>query len=787
MKSYFKFLSRNKAYTAIDVLGLALSMMFIIIIGAYTWQETHVDSQHSKADRMFLLGLDENGHGITGGHWRLIRKLVDQFPEIESGTAIVSNRRILRTSEGENVVTTVIYADSTFYDIFDFGLVRGDRHKVLSQPNSIVVTEEYARRVWHDEDPIGKTIIFNDEEDPLVVTGIMEPMENTAITSPVYLTDKTPVDAIIPFEMVKYFNLSLWSEGMNNAMGAEIVLLGREGSDLAANAGKYHDFAKEFFWILQLPDSNSRLTLVPFKEQYFSGYSSEILARGDAKMVKILFSVGVVILLFALMNYVNLTVALSGYRAKEMATRRLLGAWRGAIIRKLMAESTLLCAVSAAIGALLAWQAWPYAGKLLDTPLSFKSCLTPATAAIFAGIVLLMGVLAGIIPAMLISSAKPIDIVRGSFRRHTKMLFSKVFIVVQNVTTIAMIASAITMYLQIDHIVNAPLGYNTENIMEISNGGDQKQAKEFMRRVEQLAGVEAVAANCGTPVGGGNNNTMTYDGRTISFQTIFGDENFLKIYGIGIERDNHTSNPMKIYLNRQAISELGLDEDAESYPYYDRTETIAGIVSDFRIRTILDDQHPLRVIILDLVNTENENYTPWGFSIKVKGDPDETFGQVKAIFKDVFNLDYEDQLPYIHQQIEYHYHRERNISTIVSLFAAIAIMISLLGLVAMSTYFVEQRRREIAVKKVFGCESGEMLRKLVLSFMAYVGVAFAIAVPLVYYLMHTWLSDFSYRIDLYWWIYLVAGAACLAISVASVFVQSYRAANANPIKALNSL
>jgi len=780
MKSYFKFLSRNKAYTAIDVLGLALSMMFIIIIGAYTWQETHIDSQHSKIDRMYLLGLDYKGDGITGSHWRMIRKLVDQFPEIESGTAIVTNDRFLRTTEGEDVATTVLYADSTFFDIFDFGLVRGDRHRVLSQPNSIVVTEEYARRVWGNDDPIGKTIVFNIKEDPLVVSGIMEPMENTAIAS--RSTDKKPIDAIIPFEMIKHYNPSLWAEGMNNALGAEVVLLAREGADLAANAKKYHDFSKEFFWILDLPGSDSQLMVVPFKEHYFSGYSTEILARGDAKMVKILFSVGLVILLFALMNYVNLTVALSGARAKEMATRRLLGASRGAIIRKLMAESTLLCVVSAAIGALLAWQAWPYAGRLLDTQLSVKNCLTPATAAILAGIVLLMGVLAGIIPAMLISSAKPIDVVRGSFRRHTKMLFSKVFIVVQNVTTIAMIASAITMYLQIDHVVNAPLGYNTENIMEIDNGGGPREAKEFMQRVEQLPGVEAIAANCGTPMNGGNNNTMTYNDRTISFQTLYGDENFLKIYGIGIDRDNNTTDKMKIYLNRQALSELGLDEDATSYPYYDQTEPIAGITSDFHIRTILDDQHPLRVIITDIINTEDFN--PWGFSIKVKGDPHETFEQVKAIFKDVFKWDLDTTFPYLRQLIEYRFHRERNLSTIVALFAAIAIVISLLGLVAMSTYFVEQRRREIAVKKVFGCGSGEMLRRLVLSFMAYVGVAFVIAVPLIYYLMHSWLSDFSYRIDLHWWIYLVAGAACLVISMVSVFVQSYRAANANPVKAL---
>lgn len=776
MKSYFKFLSRNKAYTAIDVLGLALSMMFIIIIGAYIWHETHIDNQHSKIERMYLLGLADGDNGMTGSHWRMIHKLMDQFPEIESGTGLVTSRRFMRTVDGVEVASSVLYADSTFFDIFDFDLIRGDRHKVLSDPNSIVVTEDYARRVWPDADPMGKTIIYNTQEPPLVVTGIMAPMENTAITSP---QENTPIDAVIPFEMVKYYNSSLWAEGMNNATGSEVLLLAREGADLAANAQKYHDFAKEFFWIFQMPGSNDKLAVLPYKDHYFSDYASYgILARGNSKMVKILFSVGLVILLFALMNYVNLTVALSGYRAKEMATRRLLGASRAAIIRKLMAESTLLCVVSALIGMLLAWLAWPYAENLLGTHFPIIDSVTATTAAVFVGIILFMGVLAGIIPALLISSAKPIDIVRGSFRRHTKMWFSKVFIVVQNVVTIAMIASAITMYLQIDHIVNAPLGYETENIMEISNGGQMEETKEFMQRVSQLTGVEKISATCGTPLSGGN-NTMAYKDRTVSFQTIIGDLNFLDLYGLKIERDNHTTNPVKTYLNRQALAELELDEDAESYPYGNEKEPIAGIISDFHIRTILDDQHPLRISIVDL-----DNFYPWGFSIKVNGDPEETYNQVKEIFKDVYKWELEGPYPYITQKIEHRFRESRNLVKIVALFAAIAIVISLLGLVAMSTYFVEQRRREIAVKKVFGCESGEMLRNLVLSFMAYVGIAFVIAVPLVYYLMNKWLADFSYRIDVYWWIYALSGAMCLVISVVSVFIQSYRAANANPVKAL---
>lgn len=779
MKSYLKFLRKNKAYTIIDVLGLALSIMFIVLIGAYTWQETHVDSQQSKLDRMYLLGLDFDGQTMSGSHWRMIRKLMDQFPEIENGTALVSNHRWLTDKDNQPIESNVLFVDSTFYDIFDFELIRGDKKTALSAPNSIVVTEAYANKIWKGEDPMGKTVVYNTEEAPLVVTGVMAPMENTSLATPD--SKSLYIDALIPFEMVKYYNPAIYSEGMNNALGAEVVLLAREGVDLSQFEQKYNDFAKEFFWILSLPGTDYSLRVLPYKDYYFSDARSTtgVIRQGNGKMVKLLFTAGLAILLFALMNYVNLTVALAGYRAKEMATRRLLGDTRTGIIRKLIGESTMLCVLSAVIGLGLAWLAAPYAENLLQTRLSLRACVTPATVAIFAGIILVMGLLAGIIPAVLISSSKPIDVVRGTFRRHTKMIFSKVFIVVQNVVTIVMIAAAVTMYLQIRHIIEAPLGYDTANLMYIENGGEWQESKIFMQRIEQLPGVEMVSASCGHPLQGGNNNTMTHDGRTVSFQSFIADANFLKVLGLGLQRDNRSADAEKQYINRQALNELGLKDDAPSYPYYENNPAIAGILKDFRIRTILDDQHPVRVVL-----TPMENFYPWGFLVKVNGDREETFRRVAEVFQDVFKYEYPDSHPYIDQQIEDHFTAERNLMKIMAVFAAIAIIISLLGLVAMSTYFVQQRRKEIAVKKVLGCETGEMLRRLVLSFLAYVAIAFVIAIPLIFWLMTDWLSDFSYRIPLHWWIYALAGLSCMVVSVLAVYVQSRRAARENPVNAL---
>ncbi|MDE6786572.1 MAG: ABC transporter permease, partial [Muribaculaceae bacterium] len=217
MKSYFKFLSRNKAYTSIDVFGLAISMMFVVLIGCYTWQESHVDKQHSKADRIYYVGLNFNGDKSMGAHWYLQFLLKDKFPEIESATGIFRNSRWLNY-DNKNIKTNCYFVDSTFFEIFDFKLIQGDPKTVLDNPSNIVVTQEYARKVWGEGDPMGKSIEFNVEEEPFVVAGVMEPMKNTAFMT----WDKKPIDMLLNFSMMKYVNSSLVNPNMGNATGSDL-------------------------------------------------------------------------------------------------------------------------------------------------------------------------------------------------------------------------------------------------------------------------------------------------------------------------------------------------------------------------------------------------------------------------------------------------------------------------------------------------------------------------------------------------------------------------------------
>lgn len=781
MKSYFKFLSRNKAYAAIDVFGLAISMMFVVLIGCYTWQESHVDKQHSKVDRMYYIGLDYNGDKQMGSHWYLQHLLKDKFPEIESSTALYRNTRWL-SYDDRQIITNCYFVDSTFYELFDFKLIHGDPKTVLDNPSNIVVTQEYARKVWGDVDPMGKSIVFNINESPFVVAGVMEPMKNTALMT----NDKKPVDMLLNFNMMKYVNWSLTDSRMGNATGSEVILLAKEGYDLTKRKEEYEKAIKNDYWILNLPENKIHLELYPFSENYFSDLGSGHINFGDIKMIRLLFGVGLVILLFAIMNYINLTVALSGKRAKEMATRRLLGESRTQIMWRLIGESTILCCFSMLLGIGLAFIMQPYASVLLKTPLDIIGCLNVTTISFLLLVLLIMSLTSGIIPALMLSSMKPIEAVKGAFKRKSNMIFGKIFIVIQNVATIVLIACALTIYLQVRHLINAPLGYDSKGIIDIYyqfTDYDESKAKLFKDELLKLPCVENVSFCCGQPHSRGNNNTMTIGDRTISFQTFKGDSVYLDILGLKLKKENSSTSNNKIYLNIQALNELGIKDDAIDFPFYDRRLSLDGIVDDFKIGNILTAQHPVVVEIAKPF----EDYTPWNILIKTKGDEQKALEQVKGVFERIYTKEYTEAAfdqPWLEKRIEKDFEDQKHLSTILTIFALIAIMISMLGLMAMSTYYVRQRSLDIAVHKVMGGTSSEILTNLIRTFMIYVLIAVVISIPIIYYVMNDWLSEFKYRISVYWWIYVVSALLAILTCFVSVVAQCTKAANTNPINSI---
>ena len=786
-RSFFNFLGRNKLYAAINIFGLSVSLMFVILIADYTLRQLTCDDYHAKADRIYVIGNEEC---ITSGYY-LQKYLRDRYPEIESTCAVAvsgqSTDAMQPVEAGQGKYSaTILFADTTFFRIFDFELLEGDREQALASRDNVVLSESFARKVFGTFNPMGQVIRFPDEEKSYVVSGVVRDIDRSVIPN---------MDIIMRAERLCDIN-SANDERMSNSGAVTTFILARPGADLTAKIPDMLDYFKEIYWIYK-GNVYQHVTLTPLRDVYFLSQNNDGgFNYGSWPFVMILFGVGAVILLFAVMNYINLTVAQTGFRAKEMAARRLLGASRGEIILKLILESTFLCVVAFVIALFLAVAVEPGASRLLESKIGIWQDMTPAVVACYAAFIVVLGVVAGFIPAMMVSRYKPVDIVRGSFRRRSKMFYSRVLITIQNVITIVLIATSLTIGLQIRHLISAPLGYNTVDILDISTDifTGKNQIVQFREELLREPCVEAVALGCGTPHDQGNNNTMQYGpDRMIGFQIFIGDSTYFRILGLERLRDNHLATREDgnnaLFVNQYALQALGIAEDAtnfkvgENYTYnYD----IAGVYRDFQLGSALDELQPVLLKYYDSPEEFLKKAYPWNILVKIHGDKTAAYNTVKSVFERISDGAVFTGAEYIEQEIEADYAQQRRILHIVGIFTLVAILISALGLVAMSTYYIQQKEQEVAVRKVFGSTRGEVLTRLVGNFMRLVGAAFVIAVPVAWYLLERWLQDYSVRISLSPLIFLASGAFAAVVAFVAVFWQSSRAADSNPVDSIKN-
>ncbi|GHU09108.1 ABC transporter permease [Alphaproteobacteria bacterium] len=758
--------------------------MFVVLIAVYTTQELSTDAFQEKADRIYLLantgGADENFSAFYGTAFRLADRIAGRYPEIEKVCPVAypfgGGAKSSVTIGDVPLKASLMFADTTFFEVFSYPLMEGEASQVLLGKNNAVVSETFAHKAFPGADPVGQRI---DLGNSLVVTvsGVMKDIKNSVIL---------PADILVRIDNVGQFN-SIMDDGesFSNAGSALIFILAKEGANLQAKAEDMSAFFKEIFWLYKR-GIFTQVNFTPLRDVYFSDIqNSGMLEQGNRMFVLILLSVGGLILLFAVINYINLTTAQAGFRAKEMATRRLLGSGRGELFLRFILEATVLSLASFVLGLFLAFACETYAGNLLEKPLDIAALISPVSVLACILLVAGLGILAGLIPATIMSNAKPIDVMKGSLRTKNKMVFSRVFITFQNCITIALIAASITMVWQVNHLINAPLGYRTDNIIEAALPGEINNRQKMNTLVNELRNIPLVRQTSlcwGTPFNRGNNNTLQYEGRNISMQNLVGDSAYFKMLGLKILRDNGLQPGEGYYLTQYSFKEFNVPEDVEAiHISADWKIPVAGVVKDFQLRDIT---HPRQPVCLSVREFDFEKVYPWDLLVEVQGDPVAGYRAVKETWERVTRLDFDGQ--FIDRKVAESFASLQRTATIVTVFGGIAILISLLGLLAMSTYFVQQRSREIAVRKVFGSDNSGILRQLVGTFLLYVLFAFLIVTPIVWYIMRQWLSGYSYRIPLSPLIFLAAGMFCLLVSFLTIFRQSYQAANANPVKSLQN-
>lgn len=772
MNSFINFLKRNKLYSAVNLLGLSLSMAFVLLLAVYVTSQLSTDSFQKNADRIYVIAQKET---LSSAYW-LSRHMKANFPEIERSASYSSNGMQEYKIDGNTVNARTSYADSSFFDMFSFPLVEGDFSEWKASISGVLISESFAKAQFGDRDPVGREIRFDGADSTvstLTVSGVFKDIENSIIR---------PCDIFLRGEIMTITNRAN-DERMSNAGSSICFVMAYPNADLPARHDDVLKWCRENFWtyLSDYGGDENDVRIIPLRDVYFLSEGNEDynegLVMGNKTTVMLLGGMCFLLLLFAILNYVNMTTALSGFRAKEMATRRLIGATKGGIFLKMIVESTIICAAAMIVAILLGEALSPAVSKALNYDISIFKAVSPASVLVCVLFTVLVGVIAGLVPALIIQKAEPIEIVRGTLRLKTKTLYSKVIIVIQNVITVVMLVTAFTMHLQIRSMINAPMGYNTEDQITISNEyGRAGELAPLINKLKAESCVEAVGLGNGYPMFGTNNWTMsTESGKEASFQMVQGDSAYFNILGIRKKQDNHSPN--NYWLNEYAYGVLGIDETAMEFTTKSNgTMQIGGIYYDFKIKPLLEEQHPALIYQYDEYPAGK---WPWTILVKTTPDHKEALARVKAVFSEL----YPDKLfdaSYVEDDIKAVFASENRVLEIMVIFTILSLFVSALGLVAMSSYYMQQERRTVSLKKVYGADYNSVLWGLVAEFMKMIGVAFVIAVPVAWYLMHTWLNGYSYRIGLHWWIFAVAGLFTALIAVLSVLWQAVRAARTNP-------
>lgn len=795
MKYFFRFLKNNPLYAVINVVGLALSLMFVILIGDYTYRQFSIDKWHRNHERIYVLGT-ENGNSLLS--WPdCAHSLKDRYPEVEDVCCVYMHNgkikhedKVYEESQGDNA-GNIMLADSNFFRFFDFKMIDGDRETALDSPEKCVVTESLAKALFPDGNALGQPLqiegtryvfVSDDNGDPYdsslvyTVSGVIKDLDKT-----VFLNETAVIANFERAPQVLGYRLrnDLMASGPLGSTLSFLML--RQGASLEDKIEDLTSYCIESIPVFNFY-GNRKAAIIPLDDLMFAPQNTGAgLQTGDKSLLGILLAVVLAILMFAVTNYINLTVANTGFRAKEMATRRLLGSDGLGISLELIGESTLMVFISFIIGGALALLLEDKMAVLFKGKIDILKDINFSTVSVSLMFIVLTGIISGIMPTISLSKYKPIDVVKGSFRYHSKMVLSRIFIILQNVITMTMMTATLTILLQMNHLVNAPLGYNTENIYRVSSDNPEVlrnalKSQPFIQGIGSFSGTSLDGNYCSmsTRKDKDNNNLLVY--------LTTWDKEFIDIMGINLVKDNHLSGDVK-YINEELAGKLSLGDGESEVTWGDgKVMQVAGIFSNFHMTNILDPYQPFMITVKDTDEIEDPN-----FMVKTNGDPlawKKLCDLVKEVDGSTEDIDWKVQS--IESTVKASLTEEKNTMRVVGIFTGVAVLISILGFIGMSLFFIRQRKKEIGVRRIMGSTTNEVLSLLLTKFCAPLLVSFIFAVPLSWFIMDKWLEGFSYRIGLSPWIFIASGAVSLLIAVVSIFFQTLHAAHSNPVDAIRA-
>lgn len=811
LKNYFKIAVRNlwkqKGFTFINLAGMAVGMACCFLLLIYVNHEMHYDEYHPDVDRLYRV----NYHASFGGSDMVmgtipapIAPLMQQdFPQIEQIARLYGRGISVRAANSEESyeIENAVFADSTIQEVFRFDFIKGDQNEPLHQPFSIVLTDETAHRIFGEKEAIGQQLLLADK-GPFTVSGVIKDMPpNTHLD----------IDLIVPYRNMAdveeaYVRPAIEYVTQRNFIASHSATYVRlkEGTDPTDIDEGMIPFMERYGHkdIIK----NQRFKLFPIKDVHLAAP-----ATGETSPViylRFFMAIGFLILLIACINFINLSTAMYLNRTKEVGVRKVLGAGRKSLIGQFMGETMMVSFLAFLIALVAIDWLLPYMGSLVDQRLSFSLLGNWPLTATFVGVFLLAGALAGTYPSLVASRFRPVEIFQDKIEHNggtSSGWLRKSLITVQFAVGILLICGTMVILSQINYMRNLPLGFNHDQVISVplqsqnmnslfAPGDSTMRAKmnAFEERLLQNPNIEAVTLGSAMPGLGRVYHPITTDKISIKDNVVLPavsvDYDYAETFGLEIvagrdfAEEFGTDHLTGFMVNELAVKQLQWESPEEAIgqniSYGGKEGQIVGVVKDYATSGM---QLALEPLVLDV---RPGVFSTFGIRMK-NGELPTTLAFLEKTWLEFFpNKAFEYR--FLDESLAEAYQDESRLASLGSSFAGIAIFLSCFGLFGLISLTVQQRSKEIGIRKVLGASVSGIVGLLSKDFLKLVVFALLIATPISWYLMNNWLEDFANRIDLQWWHFAVAGMVAVFVAFLTMSVQSIRAALANPVESLRS-
>ncbi|WKN43706.1 ABC transporter permease [Tunicatimonas pelagia] len=796
LKSYFTIAFRNlakrKFYAGINILGLSIGLTSCLLIVLYIHHELSYDTMHTKADRIYRVGLKSLEAGDIVTTAPLAFTAVEELPEVESATHICHflSTQTIRYDEITIVEEKIYFADSTFFDVFSFKLLAGDPTTALTEPNTLVITEEMAHKYFEDEPALGNILLVGDGKIPHKVTGVVENL---------------PSNVHFHFNMLRpmaSLALSRVDDWFSNSFVTYLLL--HEGAPPESIEAKFPGLVKKY--VGPALERYLGVSLETFAEQqgiqygYFlqplldihlhSNLRQELEPNGDITYVYIFGAIAFFIILLACINFMNLATARAANRAKEVGVRKTLGSLRSSLVGQFMTESVVLSLIATSLAVVATNLLLPSFGNIAGREISSALFTQPWFLLSLLGLMLVVGMLAGSYPAFYLSSFRPVEVLKGKLKAGARSSgIRNTLVVFQFFVSITLIICTLLVYRQLEYAQAKNLGLTKENVLIVYGAQRLTGNQQAAFRLALLDKSQIVNASVSNRIPPGTISTTIFRKATTEEDAILRiyevDYDYLPTMQIELLEGRNFSQDFStdttaILLNEAAAKSFGsknlLNEEVV-HTGSGRTYRVIGIVKDFNFESLRNEIQPLALTL-----TTRGSY----LSARISGkDVSATVEQIESLWEQ-YAPDQPFQYAFLDDNYDALFRAEQRLGKVFSIFTGLAIAVACLGLLGLATFMAEQRTKEVGIRKVMGASESHLILLLSKDFTKLVVIAFGIATPVAYLIVQKWLEGFAYHTDIAPLIFVLSGTGALLIAWLTVSWQSVKAALANPVDSLRN-